>query len=118
MAERDAEAGEAISHQRRRTDRARRADQRHRQRIQEQTGQINSVRSGGVVFRVPARHEHFTERRDAPLPRNRIGGRVLRIDKSGVIPILLIEQGHTIPVARVAAMHEGKRLAKSRREQP
>ncbi|GAA0588225.1 ATP-dependent DNA ligase [Paractinoplanes ferrugineus] len=28
----------------------------------------------------------------------------------------LIEQGHTIPVARVQAMHEGKRRAKARRE--
>ncbi|GAA2604565.1 DNA polymerase domain-containing protein [Paractinoplanes durhamensis] len=28
----------------------------------------------------------------------------------------LVEEGHTIPVARVAAMHEGKRRAKARRE--
>ncbi|MDF2825163.1 MAG: hypothetical protein K0R68_2571 [Mycobacterium sp.] len=33
------------------------------------------------------------------------------------LPADLIEQGHTIPVARVAAMHEGKRRAKARREQ-
>ncbi|AQA01241.1 ATP-dependent DNA ligase [Mycobacterium sp. MS1601] len=32
------------------------------------------------------------------------------------LPTDLIEQGHTIPVARVAAMHEGKRRAKARRE--
>ncbi|MDO0977803.1 DNA polymerase domain-containing protein [Mycolicibacterium frederiksbergense] len=32
------------------------------------------------------------------------------------LPDDLIEQGHTIPVARVAAMHEGKRRAKARRE--
>jgi len=32
------------------------------------------------------------------------------------LPADLIEQGHTIPVARVAAMHEGKRRAKARRE--
>jgi DNA ligase D len=31
------------------------------------------------------------------------------------LPSDLIEHGHTIPVARVAAMHEGKRRAKSRR---
>jgi DNA primase len=28
----------------------------------------------------------------------------------------LVEEGHTIPVARVAAMHEGKRRARARRE--
>lgn len=32
------------------------------------------------------------------------------------LPDDLIEQGHSIPVARVAAMHEGKRRAKARRE--
>jgi DNA ligase D-like protein (predicted polymerase) len=31
------------------------------------------------------------------------------------LPTDLIEQGHTIPVARVAAMHEGKRRARARR---
>ena len=30
----------------------------------------------------------------------------------------LIEEGHTIPVARVQAMHEGKRRARARRESP
>ena len=33
------------------------------------------------------------------------------------LPADLIEEGHTIPVARVAAMHEGKRRAKARREE-
>ncbi|MDT5150198.1 MAG: hypothetical protein QOI01_1931 [Mycobacterium sp.] len=33
------------------------------------------------------------------------------------LPIDLIEQGRTIPVARVAAMHEGKRRARARRGQ-
>ncbi|MGW0157764.1 DNA polymerase domain-containing protein [Mycobacterium sp. NPDC003323] len=33
------------------------------------------------------------------------------------LPDDLIAHGHTIPVARVAAMHEGKRRAKARREQ-
>jgi len=28
----------------------------------------------------------------------------------------LVEEGHTIPIARVQAMHEGKRRAKARRE--
>jgi len=32
------------------------------------------------------------------------------------LPADLIEQGHTIPVARVAAMHEGKRRARARRQ--
>ncbi|MBY0291343.1 MAG: ATP-dependent DNA ligase [Mycobacteriaceae bacterium] len=32
------------------------------------------------------------------------------------LPADLVEQGRTIPVARVAAMHEGKRRAKARRE--
>jgi hypothetical protein len=32
------------------------------------------------------------------------------------LPAELIEHGRTIPVARVAAMHEGKRRARSRRE--
>ena len=32
------------------------------------------------------------------------------------LPDELIEQGRTIPVARVAAMHEGKRRARARRE--
>lgn len=32
------------------------------------------------------------------------------------LPDDLVAQGHTIPVARVAAMHEGKRRAKARRE--
>jgi hypothetical protein len=31
------------------------------------------------------------------------------------LPSDLIEQGRTIPVARVAAMHEGKRRARARR---
>src|SRR5215471_18110639 len=30
----------------------------------------------------------------------------------------LIEEGHTIPIARVLAMHEGKRRARARRDQP
>ena len=29
----------------------------------------------------------------------------------------LVEEGHTIPIARVQAMHEGKRRARARREQ-
>ncbi|WP_123024982.1 DNA polymerase domain-containing protein [Mycolicibacterium stellerae] len=33
------------------------------------------------------------------------------------LPTGLIEQGHTIPVARVAAMHEGKRRARARRRE-
>ncbi|PRC52970.1 ATP-dependent DNA ligase, partial [Mycobacterium sp. ITM-2017-0098] len=33
------------------------------------------------------------------------------------LPADLIEHGRTIPVARVAAMHEGKRRARARREQ-
>ena len=32
------------------------------------------------------------------------------------LPADLVEEGHTIPVARVQAMHEGKRRAKARRE--
>ena len=32
------------------------------------------------------------------------------------LPTDLIEQGRTIPVARVAAMHEGKRRARARRQ--
>lgn len=34
-----------------------------------------------------------------------------------VLPAALIEEGHTIPVARVQAMHEGKRRARARRAQ-
>jgi len=34
------------------------------------------------------------------------------------LPTDAIEQGRTIPVARVAAMHEGKRRARARRESP
>jgi len=34
------------------------------------------------------------------------------------LPAELIDHGRTIPVARVAAMHEGKRRAKARRESP
>jgi hypothetical protein len=34
------------------------------------------------------------------------------------LPAELIEQGHTIPVARVQAMHEGKRRARARRDDP
>ncbi|MFJ1760299.1 non-homologous end-joining DNA ligase [Amycolatopsis sp. NPDC088138] len=33
-----------------------------------------------------------------------------------VLPADLVEEGHTIPIARVAAMHEGKRRAKAARE--
>jgi len=29
----------------------------------------------------------------------------------------LVEEGHTIPVARVQAMHEGKRRARARRSE-
>ncbi|HEY3711925.1 MAG TPA: non-homologous end-joining DNA ligase [Amycolatopsis sp.] len=32
------------------------------------------------------------------------------------LPADLVEEGHTIPIARVAAMHEGKRRARARRE--
>ena len=31
------------------------------------------------------------------------------------LPADLIEEGHTIPIARVQAMHEGKRRARARR---
>jgi hypothetical protein len=31
------------------------------------------------------------------------------------LPADLVAEGHTIPVARVAAMHEGKRRARARR---
>jgi DNA ligase D-like protein (predicted polymerase) len=34
------------------------------------------------------------------------------------LPVELIEEGRAIPVARVAAMHEGKRRARARRQQP
>jgi bifunctional non-homologous end joining protein LigD len=34
------------------------------------------------------------------------------------LPAELVEEGRTIPVARVAAMHEGKRRARARRRQP
>ncbi|WP_194834504.1 non-homologous end-joining DNA ligase [Nocardia sp. XZ_19_369] len=34
------------------------------------------------------------------------------------LPADLIEEGHTIPIARVQAMHEGKRRARARRENP
>jgi hypothetical protein len=33
------------------------------------------------------------------------------------LPAELVEEGHTIPVARVAAMHEGKRRAREQRDQ-
>ena len=38
------------------------------------------------------------------------------LPKPQALPADLIEHGHTIPVARVQAMHEGKRRAKARRE--
>jgi bifunctional non-homologous end joining protein LigD len=31
------------------------------------------------------------------------------------LPATLVEEGHAIPVARVQAMHEGKRRARARR---
>ena len=31
------------------------------------------------------------------------------------LPAALVAEGHTIPVARVAAMHEGRRRARARR---
>ena len=34
-----------------------------------------------------------------------------------LLPDDLVDEGHRIPVARVAAMHEGKRRARERREQ-
>ncbi|GES01220.1 ATP-dependent DNA ligase [Acrocarpospora corrugata] len=39
-----------------------------------------------------------------------------RMPEPQELPADLIEEGHTIPVARVQAMHEGKRRAKARRE--
>jgi hypothetical protein len=33
-----------------------------------------------------------------------------------VLPADLVEEGHTIPIARVVAMHEGKRRARAARE--
>jgi DNA ligase D-like protein (predicted polymerase) len=38
-----------------------------------------------------------------------------RMPQARALPADLVAQGHTIPVARVAAMHEGKRRAKARR---
>jgi hypothetical protein len=32
------------------------------------------------------------------------------------LPPDLVEHGHTIPIARVVAMHEGKRRARARRD--
>jgi hypothetical protein len=32
------------------------------------------------------------------------------------LPADLVEEGHTIPIARVQAMHEGKRRARARRQ--
>jgi bifunctional non-homologous end joining protein LigD len=34
-----------------------------------------------------------------------------------LLPAGIVEEGHAIPVARVAAMHEGKRRARARRDQ-
>jgi len=34
------------------------------------------------------------------------------------LPPDLVAEGHDIPIARVAAMHEGKRRARARRAQP
>jgi len=34
-----------------------------------------------------------------------------------VLPVDLLEEGHAIPIARVAAMHEGKRRARARRQE-
>ncbi|GIH26898.1 ATP-dependent DNA ligase [Acrocarpospora phusangensis] len=39
-----------------------------------------------------------------------------RMPEPQALPADLIEEGHTIPVARVQAMHEGKRRARARRE--
>jgi bifunctional non-homologous end joining protein LigD len=38
-----------------------------------------------------------------------------RMARSQELPALLVEEGHTIPIARVQAMHEGKRRARERR---
>ena len=34
------------------------------------------------------------------------------------LPADLVEEGHTIPIARVQAMHEGKRRARAQRGSP
>jgi bifunctional non-homologous end joining protein LigD len=34
-----------------------------------------------------------------------------------VLPADIVAEGHAIPIARVAAMHEGKRRARARRDQ-
>ncbi|MGH3998068.1 MAG: ATP-dependent DNA ligase, partial [Pseudonocardiaceae bacterium] len=39
-----------------------------------------------------------------------------RMPRPQPLPADLIEEGHTIPIARVQAMHEGKRRARTRRQ--
>ena len=39
-----------------------------------------------------------------------------RMPAPQVLPADLVEEGHAIPIARVQAMHEGKRRARARRE--
>ncbi|OZM76689.1 non-homologous end-joining DNA ligase [Pseudonocardia sp. MH-G8] len=39
-----------------------------------------------------------------------------RMPPPQTLPVDVLEEGHTIPVARVAAMHEGKRRARARRQ--
>jgi DNA primase len=51
----------------------------------------------------------------------RLGDRDLWADalpSPQVLPADLVAEGHTIPIARVAAMHEGKRRATARRKAP
>jgi len=58
----------------------------------------------------------FTVRTAAPLLAGRDVWNELLPDPQQ-LPAALVAAGHEIPIARVAAMHEGKRRARSKREQ-
>ena len=57
----------------------------------------------------------FTIRNAVSLLGNRDPWREL-MPAAQVLPADLVEEGHAIPIARVAAMHEGKRRARARRQ--
>jgi DNA primase len=57
----------------------------------------------------------FTIRNAPALLETRADCWAARMPAPQTVPADLVEEGHTIPVPRVAAMHEGKRRARARR---
>ena len=94
-----------------------RVDRRHgRRRLQpaDPPGAAGVV--PGRLGRPPARHAGRLHRRDGTGPAGDGDPWAAALPDPQELPAELLEHGHTIPVARVAAMHEGKRRKRAQQE--